>query len=151
MRIISLSMWRPTNLDNSRTWAYCACSGCGWGLFGHYSHICHFSLPSCLWETLWCGLKYCLKGLLNPKQRTNQIKYQVAGFYFPYILAGTWRGDVITSLMSLQRHLPATIHVYEISEPQAPMFLNLIAAQHRQTGAITSVINQNRISSHLSK
>ena len=27
---------RPTNLDHSRTWAYCACSGCGWGLFGHF-------------------------------------------------------------------------------------------------------------------
>ena len=26
---------RLTNLDESRTRAYCACSGCGWGLFGH--------------------------------------------------------------------------------------------------------------------
>ena len=25
---------RLTNLDESRTRAYCACSGCGWGLFG---------------------------------------------------------------------------------------------------------------------
>ena len=25
---------RPTNLDNSRASAYCACSWCGWGLFG---------------------------------------------------------------------------------------------------------------------
>ena len=25
---------RPTNLDHSRARAYCACSGCGWGLFG---------------------------------------------------------------------------------------------------------------------
>ena len=31
---------RPTNLDNSRARAYCACSRCGWGLFGHfYSHL----------------------------------------------------------------------------------------------------------------
>ena len=31
---------RPTNLDNSRARAYCACSGCGWGLFGHFfSHL----------------------------------------------------------------------------------------------------------------
>ena len=31
---------RPTNLDNSRARAYCACSSCGWGLFGHfYSHL----------------------------------------------------------------------------------------------------------------
>ena len=27
---------RPTNLDNSWTRAYCACSSCGWGLFGHF-------------------------------------------------------------------------------------------------------------------
>ena len=26
---------RLTNLDNSRVWAYCASSGCGWGLFLH--------------------------------------------------------------------------------------------------------------------
>ena len=27
---------RPSNLDHSRARAYCACSGCGWGLFGHF-------------------------------------------------------------------------------------------------------------------
>ena len=27
---------RPTNLDNSRARDYFACSGCGWGLFGHF-------------------------------------------------------------------------------------------------------------------
>ena len=27
---------RPTNLDHSRAGACCACSGCGWGLFGHF-------------------------------------------------------------------------------------------------------------------
>ena len=26
----------PTNLDKSRARAYCACSRCGWGLFGHF-------------------------------------------------------------------------------------------------------------------
>ena len=39
---------RPTNLDHSRTRAYCACSGCGWGLFGHFfsrlSFLFSFSL-----------------------------------------------------------------------------------------------------------
>ena len=31
---------RPTNLDNSGTRAYCGCSRCGWGLFGHFfSHL----------------------------------------------------------------------------------------------------------------
>ena len=39
---------RPTNLDHSRARAYCACSGCGWGLFGHFfllSIISLFFLP----------------------------------------------------------------------------------------------------------
>ena len=27
---------RPTNLEYSRARAYCACSRCGWGLFGHF-------------------------------------------------------------------------------------------------------------------
>ena len=31
---------RPTSLDDSRARAYCACSRCGWGLFGHFfSHL----------------------------------------------------------------------------------------------------------------
>ena len=39
---------RPTNLDKSRARAYCSCSRCGWGLFGHFysclSFLCSFSL-----------------------------------------------------------------------------------------------------------
>ena len=27
---------RPTNFDYCRARAYCACSRCGWGLFGHF-------------------------------------------------------------------------------------------------------------------
>ena len=27
---------RPTNVDYSRASAYCACSRCWWGLFGHF-------------------------------------------------------------------------------------------------------------------
>ena len=31
---------RPSNLDYRRARAYCTCSGCGWGLFGHFfSHL----------------------------------------------------------------------------------------------------------------
>ena len=34
---------RPTNLDNSRARAYCACSRCWWGVFGHFfSHLSFF-------------------------------------------------------------------------------------------------------------
>ena len=43
---------RPTNLDYSRARAYCACNRCGWGLFGHFFLIYHFSfLSPSLWET----------------------------------------------------------------------------------------------------
>ena len=36
----------PTNLDYRMERAYCACSRCGWGLFGHFSLFYHFSLLS---------------------------------------------------------------------------------------------------------
>ena len=39
---------RPTNLDNSRARAFCACSRCGWWLFGQFflsSIISLFFLP----------------------------------------------------------------------------------------------------------
>ena len=40
---------RPTNLDDSRARAYCACSRCGWGLFGHfYSQLSFFLLSPSL-------------------------------------------------------------------------------------------------------
>ena len=37
---------RPTNLDNSRARAYCACSRCWWALFGHFSLVCLLSFLS---------------------------------------------------------------------------------------------------------
>ena len=39
---------RPTYLGKSRARAYCACSGCGWGMFGSFllsSIISLFFLP----------------------------------------------------------------------------------------------------------
>ena len=67
---------RPSNLDYSEARAYCACRRCGWGLFGHFSFIYHFSLLSpSLWEMARYRLKYCLKGLLSPKQPTNQLHF----------------------------------------------------------------------------
>ena len=62
---------RPTSLADSRTRAYCACSRCWWGLFGHFFSHLSFLSPF-LWETARYRLKYCLKGPLNPKQPTNQ-------------------------------------------------------------------------------
>ena len=38
---------RPTNLNNNRARAYCACSRCRWGLFGHFfSLLFRFSFLS---------------------------------------------------------------------------------------------------------
>ena len=35
---------RPTTSEDSRARAYCACSRCGWGLFGHFfSHLSFLS------------------------------------------------------------------------------------------------------------
>ena len=62
---------RPTNLDCSRARACCTCSRCGWGLFGHFSLVYHFSfLSPSLWEAARYRLKYCLKEPLSPKQPT---------------------------------------------------------------------------------
>ena len=60
---------RPNNLDYSTARAYCACTGCGWGLFGYFfSLIYHFFfLSPSLWETARYRLKYCLKGPFSPK------------------------------------------------------------------------------------
>ena len=63
---------RPTNLDHSRARAYCTCSRCGWGMFGHFFSCLSFISSPSLWETARYRLKYCLKGPLSPKQPTNQ-------------------------------------------------------------------------------
>ena len=64
---------RPTNLDYSRARAYGTCSRCGWGCLDIFllSIIYLFLSPS-LWEAARYRLKYCLKGLLSPKQPANQ-------------------------------------------------------------------------------
>ena len=38
-----------------------------------FSHLSFSPLSHYLWETARYTLKYCLKGLLNPKQSTSQI------------------------------------------------------------------------------
>ena len=64
----------PTSLGNGRLRAYCTFSRCRWGLFGYFlslSSIISLLLSPSLWEMARYRLKYCLKGLLNPKQSTN--------------------------------------------------------------------------------
>ena len=49
--------------------------GAGGGCLVIFTLIYHFSsLSPSLWETTRYRLKYCLKGPLNPKQPTNQLK-----------------------------------------------------------------------------
>ena len=40
---------RPTYLDHSRARAHCACSRCGWGLFGHFFSCLSFLSSFSLW------------------------------------------------------------------------------------------------------
>ena len=48
--------------------------GAGGGCLDIFTLICPFSpLSPSRWETARYRLKYCLKGLLNPKQPTNQL------------------------------------------------------------------------------
>ena len=71
---------RPTNLDKSRARAYCACSRCGWGCLDIFSLIYLFSfLSPSLGETARYRLKYCLEGLLSPKQPTNHCSHSREG------------------------------------------------------------------------
>ena len=53
------------SLDGSRAWAYCTCSGCGWGLFGRFYCLSFLHLSPSLLETARYRLKYCLKGPLG--------------------------------------------------------------------------------------
>ena len=47
--------------------------GAGGGCLGVFTLICPFSsLSPSLWEAARHGLKYCLKGPLNPKQPTTR-------------------------------------------------------------------------------
>ena len=43
---------RPSDLADRRARTYCACSGCGWGLFGHFSLVYLFFTSS---PSLWAG------------------------------------------------------------------------------------------------
>ena len=63
---------RLTNLDESRTRVFCACSGACEGCLEISSLVYHSSfLSPSLWEVARYRLKSCLKGPLNPKQPTN--------------------------------------------------------------------------------
>ena len=59
---------RPTNSDDSRARAYCACNRSGWGWFGH----------CCCIARLITLCSIYIKGPLNPKQPTNPPSSRLA-------------------------------------------------------------------------
>ena len=64
---------RPTNLDYSRARACCACSRCGWGLFGRF--FSHLSFLSSFTLSLGDGpiwTEILSQRVVKPKS-TNQI------------------------------------------------------------------------------
>ena len=72
---------RPTNLDESRARAYCGFSRCGWGLFGIFSLIYHFSFlsPSLLGRGWYGGAK--VLGKLPVPGRPTNMDYSRARAY----------------------------------------------------------------------
>ena len=64
---------RPTNLDNSWARAYCACSSCGWRLFGHFfsrlSFLFSFSL-----SRIWTEIQP--QRAVKPKNPWINIKFK---------------------------------------------------------------------------
>ena len=71
----------PTNLDYSRARVYCACSGCGWGLLGHF--FCCLSFLFSFSLSLGDGPIYT--GILSQRavkpKTTNQIN-SIAHYHY---------------------------------------------------------------------
>ena len=68
--------WRPTIWMIVGQGPIVLAVGAGWGCSDIFTLVYPFSpLSPFLWETVRYRLKYCLKGPLNPKQPTNQLRY----------------------------------------------------------------------------
>ena len=53
------------NLDASGARAYCACSRCGWGLFGIFTLVYPLSSSPSLWGVVgWCRVNFQCRGVL---------------------------------------------------------------------------------------
>ena len=67
----------PTILDKSRARAYCAYSRCGWGMFGPFFSVSHFSFLS----KGWSGGAMVLGKLPVPGRPTNLDKSRARAYY----------------------------------------------------------------------
>ena len=63
---------RPTIWIIVGQWPIALAVGAGGGCLNIFTLLYPSPLSPSLWETARYRLKYCLKGLLNPKQPTNQ-------------------------------------------------------------------------------
>ena len=63
---------RHTNLDDSRAWAYCACSRCRWDCLDIFLSSIISLLSPPLLKVARYRLKYCLKGPLNKKKKNQK-------------------------------------------------------------------------------
>ena len=61
----------PAGLGSGGARAYCACGGCGWGLFGLLRSRLSFLFFLPLRETARYGLKFCLKGRWTQNNQPN--------------------------------------------------------------------------------
>ena len=82
--LVKLSLpGRPTNFDIRARGLFAFAVGAGGGcldiFFFSSVFFSLFFLP--FWETAQYRLKYCLKGPLNPKQPTNQVKIYVSIYF----------------------------------------------------------------------
>ena len=84
--------------------------GAGGGCLDIFCLVYHFSfLSPSFWETAQYRLKYCLKGLLSPKQPTNQPSWGHC------ILQKVGRGITIKTL-NIGTPRPATVVVLNIKQ-----------------------------------
>ena len=90
MMLGKLPVLGHSTLDYSRTYYYyCACSRCGWGLFGHFfSPLSFLFLSLSLWETArYSRLKYYLKGPLSPKKQPTSQPNLILSRHYSYTIA----------------------------------------------------------------
>ena len=110
---------RPTSLDDSRARAYCACSRCGWGLFGYFfsrlSFLFSFSAGASYnlndsRARAYCACSRCGRGgcldiftLLYPFSPVSPSLWETARYRLKYCLKGPFNPKQPTNQPNLTR------------------------------------------------